>query len=237
MEVHDVTVAVVATSLVILLIVLGVRAGRDVDLNRAVLLHAPVEVAWEHIRFFPSLLATHGRVHAAGSIQDYALQKGDGETVGSIWRARGRWRGSPYWADVAIDQIEPCREIAVRLVQDSLGTHRGLTFHRGILRLEPNGPDSSKLSWRLEARLRGIHLLFARLRSFERLQARLLDLGLRSIKIAIDRVARDALAVAALEDGVPLAAPPSFPLTTAGRSTIRPRRAPAAFKQSPERSQ
>jgi hypothetical protein len=77
------------------------------------------------------------------------------------------------------------------LRRDSLGTHRGLRRHLGTLTLEAAGSDSTKLTWRLQADLRGPRLVLARLTSRARLQARLFDQGLRSLKVAIDNAGRE----------------------------------------------
>ena len=73
-----------------------------------------------------------------------------------------------------------------------MGTHRSLLDHLGVLTLETLDPGTTKLSWRLRARLRGRGLLSARLLSGDRLAARLLDQGLRSIKIALESSVRRA---------------------------------------------
>lgn len=178
------------TAPLLLLLLLGMRYGRAIELRRAVLLHAPPPRVWESVRRLPALLTNHGRAQAMGALDRCTIEDGDGESPGSVWRIRGRWGRSPYWADVKIARCAPGREIAVRLLRDSLRTDRGLRDHLGTLTMEPS-EGGTKLTWHLQADLRGPRLILARLLARRHLQARLLDLRLRSLKIALDRANGD----------------------------------------------
>jgi hypothetical protein len=175
----------------LLLASIGLLPGARIQECRSVLVHADCERVWEVVGSVPLLYAGHGKVRDFGRVTDWSLRHGDGESAGSIWRALGTWGASPYWVDVEIVRIVPGKEIAVRLRRDSLGTHRGLRDHVGALSLESIGPDTTKLTWRLGARLRGPKILVARLLSSQRLRARLLDQGLRSLKVEIDNATRE----------------------------------------------
>jgi len=184
----------VASALVILPFLLasfGVLPGARIDLSRSVLVHAASERVWEHVGSVPALHAVHGKFKDFGRVTGWSLRHGDGESAGSVWRALGTWGATPYWADVEILRIVPGKEIAIRLRRDSLGTQRGLRDHVGSLSLESIGPDATKITWRLGARLRGPRRRLERLLSFHRLRARLLDQGLRSLKVEIDSATKD----------------------------------------------
>ena len=181
-----ITIAVLSAVIGILGFVI---AGR-LDLCRSVLVHAPADRAWEFIRHFPSLHSRHGKVRDLCRITEWTLRCGDGEHSGTVWRVIGTWDGAEYWADVEIVRTDPGTEIAVSLRRDSLGTHRGLRDHLGSLTLEAVGPDTTKVTWRLRARLRGPRLILGRLGAAPRLHARLLDQGLRSLKVEIDGAVR-----------------------------------------------
>ena len=184
---------VASAALVVLLLgVAAVSSGRRLNLRRTVLLHTPAHSAWEGIRCLPTLLARHGRIRDRGTIEDCLPLRGDADAPGAIWRARGTWGRRAYWAEIEVVRLEPGREVGVRLVRDSLGTHRGLGGHAGILTLEETGPGASKLTWRLRAELRSPRLRVARLVGSDRLAARLLDLGLRSVKVSLEQTAREA---------------------------------------------
>jgi hypothetical protein len=71
------------------------------------------------------------------------------------------------------------------------------------LSLEAIGPDATKITWRLRARLRDPGLLVARLLFSPRLRARLFDQGLRSLKVEIDDAARQGEAACATPAGRP----------------------------------
>ncbi|MBI1951691.1 MAG: SRPBCC family protein [Acidobacteria bacterium] len=181
--------------LVLALVLLATGAAgyvrvRRLELNRSVLVHAPPGRAWEFVRHLPTLHERHGKARDLCRIRDWTLRHGDGERDGTVWRAHGAWDGAPYWADLEIVRAEPGRELAFALRRDSLGTHRGLRRHHGSLKLEAVGPDATKLTWSLRADLRGPRLILARMSSRPRLQARLFDQGLRSLKVAIDNAGR-----------------------------------------------
>ena len=191
------TVAVaILLALLLLLLLLLVFPRRRFVVRRTVLLHAPVETAWACVRDFPTLLSSHGRARAMGAYDRHTYIRGNGGTSGSIWRSEGRWGASNHWVEVEIVRHVPEREITVRLVRDSLRTQSGLRFHHGRLSLMPSGPDSSKLTWEIRVRFRGFRLLLARWFGVERLKARLLDIGLRSVKLSIDELYRQQSSVA-----------------------------------------
>lgn len=205
--------AVVALGLVI--------AGR-VNVSRSVLVHASADRAWEFVRHFPTLHSRHGKARELCPITEWVLRRGDGERSGTVWRALGSWGGTGYWADIEIVRNDPGRELAVSLRGDSLGTHRGLRGHLGSLTLEPVGSTTTKVTWRLRARLRGPRLILERLGAGPRLHARLLDQGLRSLKVEIDGAARrsteDALQPAGGADVAET--PPPRPLRFPPESTV-----------------
>lgn len=202
-------------------VVLGLLPGCRLDLSRSVLVHAPAEVVWDQVRGLPALLSRHGKARDFGLIADWTARHGNGESPGSVWRAHGTWRGSPYWVDVEIARVDPGKEVAIRLRRDSLRTERGLREHLGALTLQPLGPEATKVTWRLRARLRGPRIVLARLASSGSLQARLLDLGLRSLKIEIDRLARDREAPAGHPAGAAreIVVPPRPPADSAPETT------------------
>lgn len=173
--------------------------GRRLDLKRSVLIHASVAETWELVRDLPSLHGRFGKAGELGAAQDFTLKAGNGEGEGSIWRVLGQWRGRSYWAEVEIVRFSPREAVGFRLLRDSLGTHRRLLDHLGLLTLQPIDPHTTKLSWKLRARLRGPRLMLARLLPGERLPARLLDQGLRSIKMSAEAVSRHAREAAARE--------------------------------------
>lgn len=161
-------------------------AGR-IDLRRSVMVHVSLAQAWQAIRHFPGLHGRHGKARGLAAIENWTLRRGDGEGPGTIWRAHGRWRDALYWADVEIVRVDAGRELAITLIRDSLGTHRGLEGHLGSLTLEAIAPGTTKLTWRLRARLRGPRLRLAHVFSGPRLRARLFDQGLRSIKVRMEQ--------------------------------------------------
>ncbi len=187
--VFAIALAVASGALVVLL---GLVAAGRVDLSRSIVVHAPLDRAWESIRRFPTLHARHGKARDLCRITEWTLRRGDGERAGTVWRCSGTRDGRPYWADVEIVRIVPGREIAFSLRRDSLGTHRGLSRHLGSLCLDSVDTGATKVTWRLDARLRGPRLILERLRAGSRLRARLLDQGLRSLKVEIDRSAKPA---------------------------------------------
>ncbi|HEV8700570.1 MAG TPA: SRPBCC family protein [Candidatus Polarisedimenticolia bacterium] len=169
----------------------GVLFARRLELTRSVMVHAPAGRAWEFVRHLPALHERHGKARELCPITAWSLRHGDGAHAGSVWRAHGDWDGSPYWADLEVVRVDPGRQLAFALRRDSLGTHRGLKTHLGTLLLETAGSDATKLTWCLRAELRGPRLILARMRSRSRLQARLFDQGLRSLKVEIDNSARE----------------------------------------------
>lgn len=155
-------------------------------------MHAPAGRVWEFVRHLPALHERHGKARDLCRITEWTLRHGDGEHAGSVWRVRGAWDGSDYWADLEIVKVDPGRQLAFSLRRDSLGTHRALRKHVGTLLLEETGSGTTKITWNLRAELRMPRLLLARLRSRSRLQARLFDQGLRSLKVLIDNSEREA---------------------------------------------
>jgi len=183
---------IAALSLAILttLVVIKLRAGRRCRESRSVLLHVPLEVAWTKVRDFGALQAAHGRGRPLLRVESSELRRGDGLTAGSVWRQKGRWGNEPWWSEIEIVSVEPPHRLEVTLLRDVFGTRYGLEHHRCILDLKPEGVGATKLSFRLRARTRGPRLTLARTLSPERLHARLLDVGLRSLKSEIDGLAR-----------------------------------------------
>jgi len=176
----------VILTLIFILMLGRILLGRRLVDTRSILLHVPREQVWETVKDFPALHALHGRGRPAVEITESVVKSGDGRQPGSICRQIGRWSGRPYWVDIEILEVDPTRRLVVRLLRDSLGTHRGIAVHRGELTLEPDGAGVTRLTWRLQVRLEGLSILLARFLSPERMQTRSLDLGLRSIKLAID---------------------------------------------------
>ena len=198
-------------------LIVALRGGRF-DQRRSVLIHAPAARVWEFVRHLPALLGGFAKARDFGDVQEFSLKAGDGETPGSVWRVAGAWESSPYWAEVEIVRSRPGHELAFRLLRDSFGTQRRLRHHLGSLTLEAMDARVTKLSWRLRARLRGPRLLAARFLARDRLQARLLDQGLRSIKIALEASERRA-------PGEPPPGPPKpgFPVPEEAASTLAPK--------------
>lgn len=185
--------------------------ARRLELTRSVLVHAPVGRAWELVRHLPTLHERHGKARDLCRITEWTLRHGDGERAGTVWRAHGAWDGAPYWADLEIVRADPGRELTFVLRRDSLGTHRGLRRHLGTLTLEAVGSDATKLTWRLQADLRGPRLVLARMTSRARLHARLFDQGLRSLKVAIDNAVRETAETGRHADGPHPVTPPPPP--------------------------
>jgi len=183
-------IAASAGVVVTVLIAVNLHSGLACRESRTVLLHVPLEAAWEKVRDFGALQAAHGRGRPLLRVESSELQRGDGLTPGSVWRQRGRWGERPWWAEIEIIAVEPPRRLEVALVRDAFGTNAGLAHHRCILDLAADGPRATKLRFRLRARTRGARLTLARTFSRERLYARLLDLGLRSLKVDVDAAAR-----------------------------------------------
>ncbi|HET8946207.1 MAG TPA: SRPBCC family protein [Candidatus Polarisedimenticolia bacterium] len=188
------------------------RAIRVVSSTRSVLLHVPIDRAWEMVRDFPALFAAHGRGRPLLSVQASTLEQGDGHTSRSVWRQRGTWGRHPYSARIEILEVEAPTALAVRFVGDNLRSERGLLRHRGELRLRAEGERSTKVTWQLSARIHSLPMLFARLLAPERVEARLLDLSLRSLKAAVDGGTRPAGAGHV----------PAFPLPARGSAAAPP---------------
>ncbi len=193
---------IIAAALFAALLVAFVWIGR-LELRRTVLVHARADRVWGFVRHFPTVHARHGKARGLGSVESWSLERGDGEGAGSVWRAGGLWGEAPYWAEIEIVRCRPGRELAITLLRDSLGTHRGLREHLGSLVLEPISSETTKLTWCLRARLRGVRLRAARLRSLTSLQARLFDQGLRSIKMTIETIVELPAAGSASADPAP----------------------------------
>lgn len=164
------------------LLVSGLRASARLDLHRSVRIHASPDRVWEVIGRFPDLHARHGKLAGRGRIEAWRVRHGDGTAAGSVWRGTGTLDGIPYWLDVEIVRSVAPRVLELTLVADSRGTERGIRAHRGVLTVEREGSGSAKLNWTLQAHIRGWRTRLLRLVSSARLQALLLDLGLRSIK-------------------------------------------------------
>ena len=221
---HSGILAAGGTAVLLLVLLLAVLAAvtaglvllRRLELSRSVVVHASRDQVWEFVRHLPSLHERHGKARDLCHITGWTLRHGDGEGAGSVWRAHGAWEGADYWADLEIVKVDPGRRLAFTLRRDSLGTHRALRKHLGTLLLEETGSGTTKITWRLRAVLRMPRLLLARLGSRSRLQARLFDQGLRSLKVAIDNSGPDA----------PPTGRPANTSPTASASTISPARIP-----------
>ena len=183
--------AAVILGVLVTFVLARLHASRKVESIRSVLLHVPIDRAWEAVRDFPALFAAHGRGRPLLLIQSSALQAGDG-AASSVWRTQGTWAGRPYSADIEVLESAAPHVLAVRLVRDSLGSERGLHRHRGELRLRAVDDSSTKITWQLTARVHSLPMLLGRVLAPERVNARLLDLSLRSFKAAIDGGARPA---------------------------------------------
>lgn len=193
--------AVVAILLGLLAIILISAAARGVfrslshlHLHRSILVHVPAERAWSRVSDLPHFVSRHGRVHGGAAIDDWALREGDGRSVGSVWRGVARDR--KFWVDLQITRREPVDEICFRLIRDSYRTHRSLHLHRASLKLREVSPGVTKITWELQARLRGTRLLLLRLFAPSVLHARLLDVSLRTVKASIETLEEERAAVA-----------------------------------------
>lgn len=207
------------TAVILLVLLLAVLAAvttglvilRRLEVSRSVVVHASRDKVWEFVRHLPSLHERHGKARDLCDITGWTLRHGDGEGAGSVWRAKGAWNGADYWADLEIVKVDPGRQLAFTLRRDSLGTHRALRKHLGTLLLEETGSGTTKITWRLQAVLRMPRLLLARLSSRSRLQARLFDQGLRSLKVAIDNSVPDEPRAGRPLDASPAADAPAPP--------------------------
>jgi uncharacterized protein YndB with AHSA1/START domain len=202
--------ALVLAALVLTAVALAVilRATARLDVRRSVRVHASPRQVWDRIASLPDLHGRHGKTREHGRLEAWSLRQGDGTAGGSVWRATGTLDGSPYWTEVEVVRAEPPRLLEIALRADALGTERGIRAHRGVLTLEPADTGGTKITWTLQARLRGMRLRTLRLVACARLRALLLDLGLRSIKGRIETAAEEAAqrSGAAEEAGVAAAA-------------------------------
>ncbi|HUD71280.1 MAG TPA: hypothetical protein VMQ62_04895 [Dongiaceae bacterium] len=173
-------------SLVVFLVMVHLIVGRTCRENRSVLLQVPIEAAWEALRDFGALHAAHGRGRPLMRIESSTLKRGDGLDPGSIWRQEGTWNDAPFWSEIEVVESEAPRRIVVSLRGDSFGTQAGLMRHRCEIDLAPFDARSTRLRLRMTARLNNLRLVLARTLSPERMHSRLLDLGLRSLKLAIE---------------------------------------------------
>jgi hypothetical protein len=173
-------------SLIVFLVMVHLIVGRTCRENRSVLLQVPIEEAWEALRDFGALHAAHGRGRPVMSIESSTLKRGDGLEPGSIWRQKGTWDGVPFWSEIEVVESEAPQRIVVSLRGDSFGTQSGLMRHRCEIDLARFDAHSTRLRLRMTARLNNLRLVLARTFSPERMHARLLDLGLRSLKLAIE---------------------------------------------------
>lgn len=204
-----VTAAVLFAGLAIVVLA-RLRACRTVESIRSVLVHVPIDRAWDLVRDFPALFAAHGRGRPLLRIESTRLDRGDGRSASSVWTQSGTWGGRPYWAEIEILRSDPPHSLAIRLVRDALGSERGLLRHGGELRLRAEGERSTKITWQLSARIHRLPMLLGRALAPERVEARLLDLSLRSLKVAIDGGTR------------PAGVGPSTPFPIPGRATAIP---------------
>ena len=99
--------------------------------------------------------------------------------------------------------IDPPRSLTVRLRRDSLGTQSGVLRHRCELRLVREDAFDTKLVLRMSARFRGLQLPLLRRLSPESLRPRLLDLAMRSVKLAVGAAPRASDADGRLDQPVP----------------------------------
>jgi hypothetical protein len=198
---------VVASGLLVfvLLITMRLNRGRSCSETRNILLHVPLATAWERVRDFGALQMSHGRGRPLLHTDSSELVRGDGLTPGSVWRQRGRWGVRPWWAEIGLVLIDPPHRLEVSLLRDVFSTRSGLAYHRCIVDLREAGPHATRLRFRLRARTRGARLTLARTFSRARVSARLLDLGLRSLKSDMDR----GLRCAAGTEGVARASEPT----------------------------
>jgi polyketide cyclase/dehydrase/lipid transport protein len=172
--------------LIALLVAVRINRGRACRETRSIRLHVPIDAAWERVRDYGALQMSHGRGRPRLAAASSELVRGDGRTPGSVWLQRGQCAGRPWWAEIEIVAVDPPRRIEVSLARDVFGTRSGLAYHRCILDLREAGPRETQVRFRLRARTRGARLTLARTFRRERLRARLLDVGLRSLKQEVD---------------------------------------------------
>ncbi|MGH9749809.1 MAG: SRPBCC family protein [Candidatus Polarisedimenticolia bacterium] len=179
--------SIVASLLLLVAAVLLFRAAGRFETRRSVLVRIPHDRIWEIVRDLPDLHSRHGKGRAFGGLVSWEVLRGDGAGAGSLWAAQGDWKGGPYRAEIALVEVEAPRRLVYALRRDSFGTHRALRTHRASLTLEPAGAGVTKIALHLEARLRGVRARLLCLLSRPVLEARLLDLGLRSFKVHLER--------------------------------------------------
>jgi Polyketide cyclase / dehydrase and lipid transport len=202
---------VLVTAIVILLFfALGMArlvACREIDTRRAVVLHVPAERVWQIASEIPALLASHGRGRPVLDITSWRVVQGDGREPGTIWRSEGTWERRPYWSEIELVASQPPNGLAIRLVRDALGTQHALLRHRVEMQVIEVRPGRTKVTWRLSARIHRVRMLFGRYFASERIEARLLDIHLRSVKVAmeLDGRGRDRPAAQVLPSSQPVA--------------------------------
>jgi hypothetical protein len=179
---------------------------RRISTSRSVLIHADPASVWHWVRPFPAFHARHAKLRAFAKVDCCLLRRGDGEESGSLWRIYGRIDRIPYWADLRVIAIEPERRCAVTLAADSLRTEQQVRDHVAVLEIERVRAGLTKATWILEAGLRGTRGRVAALWSRPRLQALLLDQGLRSLKVHVENGLREQAARSA-GDPAPVAHP------------------------------
>lgn len=193
----------------------GLRRGAGrIDDKRSVLIHAPAAVVWERVRRVPDLLLTFGKLLDHARIDEPLVPTAEGTAPGSRWRLEGLWDDTPYWLEVEMVRMRPQQTLEFRLAADAFGTERVIGDHRGSLTIEVEGPELTKLSWQLRARLAGPRLQARHLLAPAAVRARLLDLRLRVIKVAVEK------------DAAAAATHPADPQVTASRTPLQPSPAP-----------
>lgn len=207
----------VAILLVVAAVHASLRALSRIRLHRSILVHVPVGRAWTRVSDLPYFLSTHGRVRGAAAIDDWSLREGDGRAVGSVWRGTARDRS--YWLDLQITRREPGDEIGFRLMRDSHRTHRALRRHQASIKLREVRSGMTKITWELHARLRGARLRLLRLFSPSTLNARLLDIGLRTVKASVETLAEEPNTASA---GGPMKSPRGRAVDETEAPTISP---------------
>jgi uncharacterized protein YndB with AHSA1/START domain len=179
-----VAIAVLVLAVACLLALLA-RATTRLDVSRSVRIHATPEQVWRAVGHVPDLYARHAKLRGLGRIEAWTLRHGDGG-AGSLWRGSGTLGGAAFWTEVEVVRAEPGRVLELALAADSLGTEGGLRAHRAVMSLEPVGAGMTRLTWTLQAHLRGVRLRLLRLLAASRVRALLLDHGLRSIKAHVE---------------------------------------------------
>ena len=225
--------SVLVTAIVMLLFfALGMArlvACREIDTRRTVVVHLSPERVWQVASEIPALLAAHGRGRPVLDITGWRVVHGDGRSPGTIWRSEGTWERRPYWSEIELVAIRPPHGLAVRLVRDALGTQHALLRHRVEMHVIEVRKGRTKLVWRLSARIHRIRMLFGRYFASARIEARLLDIRLRSVKLALeldrrtpDRLARRGGAAVETREEAPAAIGDPV-LTAASGSFLRDR--------------